>query len=273
MHTKTLTKTETLTLDKEILFVVLNNEKYSDFKILNNTMQSYITSGISYPYVVLNYNDEDIRKILKPYLKKAELLVVLFSNIPLISAKTIENIVEYSLVKNVNACKLPCGFVFNSKYLKKNKVLSFDAIYSQNEDEFLEVLDEETLKFATRILQDRIIKYHAKNGVKFENEHGVIIEPNVDISFDVTISSNCYIKGNSKILQGSNIKENTTIIDSIIEKNVTISNSQIINSVIGEKSIVMPYSYILNSTIGKDVLIKSNNRLENATISDNKTIE
>ena len=166
---------------------------------------------------------------------------------------------------------LPCYNV--AKYLKKNKVLSFDAIYSQNEDEFLEVLDEETLKFATRILQDRIIKYHAKNGVKFENEHGVIIEPNVDISFDVTISSNCYIKGNSKILQGSNIKENTTIIDSIVEKNVTISNSQIINSVIGEKSIVMPYSYILNSTIGKDVLIKSNNRLENATISDNKTIE
>ena len=184
-----------------------------------------------------------------------------------------DNIVEYSLVKNVNAVKLPSGFVFNTKYIKKNKVIAFDAIYSQNEEDFFEVTDENSLKIASKILLDRIIKYHLKNGVKFENEQGVVIEPTVEIEKNVTISSNCYIKGNSKILTGAFIKENTTIVDSFICNGVSISNSQIINSKLGENSIIMPYCYLINSIVGKDVLIKSNNRLENVTISDNKTIE
>jgi len=273
VQTEVLTKTQTLTLNKNILFIVLNNESFNNYKILNNTMQSYITSGISYPYVVISYKEDDIRKVLKPYHKKADLLVVLFGNTPLLSSKTLENIVEYSIVKEVKACKLPCGFVFDSKYIKKNKVIAFDSIYSQNEEEFLEVVSDETHKLATKILQDRIIKYHIKNGVKFENEQAVIIEPAVDIAHGVTISSNCFIQGSSNISTGAIIKENTTIINSFVGENVTISNSQIINSKIGEKSIIMPYSYIINSVIGKDVLIKSNNRLENTEIRDNKTIE
>ena len=273
MQTKLLTKTKVLTLDKKVLFILLKNEEYSRFSILNSTMQSYIISGIKYPYVEIEQKGEDIRKQIKPFLKQADLIVVLFANTPLISGKTIENIVEYASIKEVKACKLPCGFVFDSKYLKKNKVVSFDAIYSQNENEFLEVTNEETYKLATKILQDRIINYHIKNGVKFENEQGAIVEPTVDIERGVIVSSNVYLRGNTYVGENASIKENSTIKDCTIGKNVSISNSQILNSKIGDNSIIMPYSYISNSQIGKDVLIKSNKRIENEVVLDNKTIE
>ena len=147
MQTEVQTKTEVLLKEKNVFVVILNNAKFKEYKILNNAMQNYILSGISYPFKVLEYKEEDIRKIIKPYLKKGEIIVVLFANTPLVLKQTIENIIEYSRVKNINACKLPCGFVFNSSYIKKNKIIAFDSFYSQNEDEFLEVVDDEFVSF------------------------------------------------------------------------------------------------------------------------------
>lgn len=273
MQTEVQTKTEVLLKEKNVFVVILNNVKFKEYKILNNAMQNYILSGISYPFKVLEYKEEDIRKIIKPYLKKGEIIVVLFANTPLVLKQTIENIIEYSRVKNINACKLPCGFVFNSSYIKKNKIIAFDSFYSQNEDEFLEVVDDESLKIATEILQARIIKYHAKNGVKFENEQAVVVEPTAEIQSGVVISSNCIIQGNSTILNSAIIKENTAIINSEVGRGSSVSNSQILNTIIGNQAIIMPYCYISNSKIGNSVLIKSNKCLEGVSIEDNKTIE
>ena len=119
-----------------------------------------------------------------------------------------------------------------------------------DEEEFLVVNSAPSLKFATKIMHDRIIQKHINNGVE--------IIGNSDIDETVEIGANCMIfngniiKGNTIIDSDTILKENNIVEDCVIGKEVCIAGSNITKSKIEDNVFILPYCYINNATIRKN---------------------
>ena len=115
---------------------------------------------------ILEINDyqNEISAVL-PNLSDAKYTVVLKGNIPLLNKQHLKNLIGFVARKNMNACKLKGGYVFNTEYLNEvGDVLSADC-YNLATNDFFEVKTFDDLEFARREIAGRIANYHSKNGV------------------------------------------------------------------------------------------------------------
>ena len=254
-----------------VVVIILNEGK--GYEILGKPMIDWVSESASdYSCVCAKHSGEDILSFVKSLNLSHEYIIVLFDKTPLLTKSVINNIVEYCIFKNINACKLNNGYVFKNTYLKSAKELFFDSLYLQNADEFYAVENKKQLAYVAEILQKRIIEKHISNGVEIPNSKKVVIEPSVIIEPRVVVLAGNVIKGETKIKEGVILKENNVISDSLIEKDVCLSGSTIISSTIGEGSFVMPYCMIENSKIGKNCTIRSNNTLTKQKIKNNQVV-
>ena len=113
-----------------------------------------------------------------------------------------------------------------------------DAYIYKNSFEVIGVNDTEHLKLAEQVLNQKIIESHRSNGVII-NGNNILIGPDVAISSGVTIGNNVSIFGESEIGENTKINENTYIDNSIIGKNVLITNSTIKNKKINDNTIIL----------------------------------
>ena len=109
---------------------------------------------------------------------------------------------------------------------------------------------------AERVLRKRINQFHLDNGVTLIDPNTTYIGINAIIGKDTVIYPNNIIEGYTKIGEGCTILQNSRIKDSIIEDNVEIQASVILDSKIGKNTTVGPFAYIRpESTIGESVRI------------------
>lgn len=137
----------------------------------------------------------------------------------------------------------------------KSKGEKVGALLTDYEDT-LGVNSRAQLAEAERVLRKRINQFHLDNGVTLIDPNTTYIGVNAIIGKDTVIYPNNIIEGNTKIGEGCTILQNSRIKDSIIEDNVEIQASVILDSKIGKNTTVGPFAYIRpESTIGESVRI------------------
>lgn len=137
----------------------------------------------------------------------------------------------------------------------KSKGEKVGALLTDYEDT-LGVNSRAQLAEAERVLRKRINQFHLGNGVTLIDPNTTYIGINAIIGKDTVIYPNNIIEGYTKIGEGCTILQNSRIKDSIIEDNVEIQASVILDSKIGKNTTVGPFAYIRpESTIGEGVRI------------------
>lgn len=137
----------------------------------------------------------------------------------------------------------------------KSKGEKVGALLTDYEDT-LGVNSRAQLAEAERVLRKRINQFHLDNGVTLIDPNTTYIGVNAIIGEDTVIYPNNIIEGYTKIGEGCTILQNSRIKDSIIEDNVEIQASVILDSKIGKNTTVGPFAYIRpESTIGESVRI------------------
>lgn len=129
--------------------------------------------------------------------------------------------------------------------------------YQMNDfTESMGVNDRVALAAANLAMRQRINEKHMRNGVTLIDPTSTYIDAAVVIGNDTTIEPNVYLKGQTVIGSDVYITSGSTVIDSIIEDNVTITSSQIEESVMRTGSNCGPFAHLRpKSDIGQDVHI------------------
>lgn len=126
---------------------------------------------------------------------------------------------------------------------------------------------------AEEILRRRINKMHMENGVTLIDPNSTYIGDDVEIGRDTIIYPGNVIEGNTKIGEGVMIYPNSRISNSIIDNEVEIQSSVIIDSKIGERTTVGPFAYIRpESVIGNDARIGDFVEIKKSTIGNNTKV-
>ena len=150
---------------------------------------------------------------------------------------------------------------------KKVGALSIDY------EETIGVNSRVQLAEAEEVLRKRINKMHMENGVTLIDPTSTYIGDDVEIGRDTIIYPGNVIEGNTKIGEGVMIYPNSRISNSIIDNNVEIQSSVIIDSKIGERTTVGPFAYIRpESIIGNDARIGDFVEIKKSTIGNNTKV-
>jgi len=114
-----------------------------------------------------------------------------------------------------------------------------------DEDEFMGVNDKFELAKAENLMQERIKKHWAEQGVIFHLMHTIFIGADVEFQGECELYENVRIEGKSKIIN-SVIKSSSVIEESVVE-----------NSDVGPLAHLRPKTKLLNSHIGNFVECKN----------------
>lgn len=248
-------------IDFDINGVVLsvNNRTLGDvgkISVLGKTLNDWVGSAIGAPYMTATASQvvNAIEGLRNAVDKAKRVTVVLYSDTPLVSEKTVSEAVRKLRENKLNAIKLPRGFIFKTDYL-----FEVDSLFLQPEiadREFDTVTDSESLSRVTEVLRRRILRYHAQNGVlvtDFDNTH---IDCDVVIERGAVVEPYNFIKGKTIIKADAHILPGNRIENCIIGSGARIDSSRLYNSSVGANTTVGPFAYIRpDSVIGESCRI------------------
>jgi bifunctional UDP-N-acetylglucosamine pyrophosphorylase/glucosamine-1-phosphate N-acetyltransferase len=140
-------------------------------------------------------------------------------------------------------------------------------------DDLQSVNDMIEFSKAHKIINNRIIKRHMKNGVTFLNPESCIVENDVTIEKDTLIYPGTILEGSTKIGDNCVIGPNTLLRNVRTGKHVTVINSVAIDSSIDDNTKVGPFAYLRpGSQIGKNVKIGDFVEIKKSLIGDDTKI-
>ena len=230
--------------------------------------------------------------IVRPYVElNAEYSVVFYADTPLLNKSHISDLLSFVDRKRMNVCNLKRGLVFRNDYIKET-----DAIYSIDEydfasNDFFVVESSESFEFVKNVLTKKLVDYHKKNGVFFENENTITIDANTEIGKGTRILSGASIVGGTNIGCNSEISRNAVVLGSCVGNSSHIGiGSVVVKSILKDNVIVKENATIKNSVVGNDVkidacvsivsaslrdgtVLKNNVQIENSKICENVTIQ
>lgn len=126
---------------------------------------------------------------------------------------------------------------------------------------------------AEKVLRGRINRKHMKNGVTIIDPETTYIGMDVVIGKDTMIYPGNVLEGKTFIGEDCILYPNSRIVDSVIEKGVTIQSSVILEGHVGEETTVGPYAYIRpESVIGKHARIGDFVEIKKSSIGDNTKV-
>ncbi|EPY2278412.1 bifunctional UDP-N-acetylglucosamine diphosphorylase/glucosamine-1-phosphate N-acetyltransferase GlmU [Clostridium sporogenes] len=140
-------------------------------------------------------------------------------------------------------------------------------------EEIMGVNSRVQLSEAETVMRKRINHKHMVNGVTFIDCESTYIDVDVEIGHDTIIYPGCVIQGNTTIKEECTLYSNSRICNSVIESEVIVENSVILESHIGEGTTVGPFAYIRPETkIGKSARIGDFVEIKKSTIGDNTKV-
>lgn len=147
------------------------------------------------------------------------------------------------------------------------------ALQIDDETETMGVNNRVQLSEATRLMQKRINEAHMMNGVTIIDPTSTYIDQDVVIECDTTIYPGNVLENATYIGQNCILYPNNRVIDSRIEKGVSLQSSVVMSSEIGENSTVGPYAYIRpGSRIGRNVRIGDFVEIKNSSIGEGSKV-
>ena len=246
-------------LKEDVLVIILLNKNF-DFATSRTPYDLDMCGKKMWEWVALSVGDceikttvcteeSDILTLIKPYLNYKKWTAVLYSDTPLFSGTTFLEVMQYVRAKQVNVLNLEKGYVFNTDYIRQaESLLSGNIAPFGTKTDFFTVNDAQKLYEANQVIQKRILEYHAKNGVLFEDRTSVRIDANVIIEHGTQIKNNNSIYGLTYIGKNCVLEPNNVIKDSVISHNCVLKCSYIEQSRISENIIVGPFESVINKS-------------------------
>lgn len=246
--------------------------KTSGIDILGKTMLDWVSLALSGVETdVADYERHlEMPALVKPHVRPGyDYIVVLFSDTPLITKKTVNAAVDEAYNSGKTVIKMTRGYVFNCAY-----IMNADKIYTENtfyfdEEDFITAFSYKQVGLITDILKNRILDFHMGQGVHFEDIACTVIGCDVIIDEDVTVGFNNVIRGKTHIKSGARIGNGNVIEDCVIESGAKIEASHLKRSVIGKGTSVGPYANLReNNIVGENCKIGDFVELKACKIGD-----
>lgn len=281
--TENLSKFSQEETEKQVGVVILNitNESFKmqkkayNLMICGKKMKDWVKNATEpFEKIELEMDSKvDFLPLIKNNILDKKYTLVLFSDAPLIQYKTVQEIIEYFVMKSLSVLKFSRGYMFETDYLKRiDKLLSPQMQYF-NEEDFITCYNLKQLALVSDIMRNRILSYHQKNGVMIVDSASTFIDADVSIEEDVVIYPNNKILGNSIIQKGSIISANNLIENSVIMENCKIENSVISQSVVSKNCVVINYSVVENkSFLGENCFLKGFNYVHGKVLNDDEIL-
>lgn len=246
-----------------------------DCKLCGMSILNWVVRAcLSQPKVIRVEEGANALEVIRPYLGDAEYSVVFYANTPLLNRTHVQDLLGFVYRKGMNACKLKRGYVFKTDYIRRNSEIYSIDTYDFSSNDFFEIKSHENLAFAREILSDKILSYHRKNGVYFENEKDLSIDANTDIGYACEIFSNATIGNGTKIGERTLIGKNATIYGSSIGNNVKLGvQTIVINSIIKDNVLIENGSIVINSVVGENSRLGWSSKLVETSTKQNVSIE
>lgn len=241
-----------------------------DFKIAGMSILNWVVRVCDSQPTILKVSENDnVLDVIRPYLGDSEYSVVLYATTPLLNKGHIRDLLGFVSRKHMNACKLKKGFVFKNEYIAHvDEIYSIDT-YDFASNDFFEVKTYDDLSYAGDVLQKKVINYHRKNGVYFENPNVVSIDATTEIGYNSTIYAGVSILNHTTILGGTRVGCNTVVSNSKIGEDVKIGKNVVIeDSVIKDGVIIESGAIIKGSVIGNGAKILTGAKLISAGVKD-----
>lgn len=227
--------------------------------LLGKTMQDWVSLSLGGSgYAAIDYApDVDVPLQVRNYLDLSKkYTVVLYSDTPLISKRTVADAVAVAENGDLNVVRMTRGYVFRTEFLKSCERLYTDNTHYFSEDDFLTANTPHNVALITDVMRNRILRYHSERGVKFSDLGSTVVEGDVTIAPGVEIGPQNILKGKTSVKSGAKLLYCNVIEDGIISENAVINSSRIYRSYIGENTTVGPFAYIRpDSIIGPDCRI------------------
>ena len=217
-------------------------------------------------------NGDDVLETVHPYFGDAEWTVVLFSDTPLLTYKTLAEALNFAENSEMNVVKLKRGYIFKTEYIKRvNQIYTPNTLFADSED-FLVADNYSSLAKIGEILKRRILNNFMNNGVQIVDPASTYIESLVTIGEDTIIYPNTCIMGDSHIGAGSTVGYGSTIKNSVVGDRCNIQNSLILSSVIMDSSLIEGSTIENNSLIEKNCVIKQYSIISSSKVGMNSYI-
>ena len=248
----------------------------STIEILGKTMLDWVALSLGESsYSVVNYSDNVALPLLvKPYVNtESDFTVILYSDTPLITRKTVLDAVCCLEQSDNNVLKLTRGYVFRTQFL-----LSCEKIYTENhqyfdEEDFLTAFSFKQAAMVGDALKNRILSYHMSRGVQIEDPTSTFIGCDVVIGKGVVVASNNTLKGETIVKDGAKLGRGNMIDGCIIDEGAYIAESQLFESYVGKNTTVGPFAYLRPKTlVGDDCRIGDFVEIKNSVVGSRTKI-
>ena len=250
------------------------SKNVQDYKIAGMSILNWVVRVCETQPTILKVNhNDDVLKVIKPYLGDSEYSVVLYASTPLLNRGHIKDLLGFVARKHMNACKLKKGYVFKNEYIENvDEIYSIDT-YDFASNDFFEVKNYEDLSYAQEMLQKKVIDYHRKNGVYFENSNLTVVDATTEIGYNSSIAAGVSILSHSTISDGFKAGSNSVVSGSKIGDNVKIGKNVLIeDSVIKNGAVIESDVVIKNSVIGNNVKVSAGVKLISTGVKDDAKI-
>lgn len=148
-----------------------------------------------------------------------------------------------------------------------------DAYCIEDYTQMLGINNRVQLAEAEMIMRNRINRELMLSGVTIIDPNNTYVDSGVKVGKDTIIYPGSMIRSNSVIGESCEIGPRTVIENSIIDDEVTVKESQILNSRVGKRTKVGPYAYVRpGSNIGEDVKIGDFVEIKNSNIGNGTKI-
>lgn len=122
--------------------------------------------------------------------------------------------------------------------------------------ETLGINDRVVLSQAEGVMRKRIIEKHMRNGVTVINPENTYVSTDTIIGQDTILQPGVMIEGKTVIGKRCTVGPNSHIVDSVLEDDITVHSSVILQSKVGASTVIGPYAHIRpESDLGEGVRI------------------
>lgn len=249
----------------------------SGIGILDKTMLEWVRLALgSAPTSIADYDKSvELPVLVKPYIKPdCDYMVVLFSDTPLITKRTVAAAVEEAYNSGKTVLKMTRGYVFHCAYLQNIEKIYTENTFYFDEEDFITAFSYKQVGLITDILKNRILDYHMGQGVYFTDLAGTFIGCDVSIEPGVTVGCNNIVRGKTKIKKGVRLGNNNVLDDCVIDEGASLENTHAVRSFIGKNSEVGPFVRLKgNCVIGEGCKIGPFVELADCKIEANTEIK
>ena len=266
---------------KDIGYILLqvNHEEFNTdtpshlIGLMGKPIASYVKKVCeSLPKTIDIEPDDDVISAIKPKLGNHEWTIVLYSDTPLLTYKTLAEAFKVAESNQLNVTKLGRGFIFKTDYIKRvNEIFAPTTLFEDSED-FMVASDFRALATISEIMKNRILDNFMANGVQIIDPSSTYIESLVTIGENSIIYPNACIMGDSHIGSNTTVGYGSTIKNSVVGNKCNIQNSLVLSSVVQDSSLIEQSTIENNSLIEKNCVIKQYSIITSAKVGENSVV-